>query len=533
MDTKYIFVTGGVVSGLGKGITAASLGRLLKARGYKVASQKLDPYINVDPGTMSPYQHGEVYVTEDGAETDLDLGHYERFIDEDLNKYSNLTTGKVYWNVLNKERRGEYLGQTVQVIPHITNEIKDFIYAVGDHSEADVVITEIGGTIGDIESQPFIEAIRQVSLEVGPENCCFIHVTLVPFLSGSDEHKTKPTQHSVKELQGMGIHPNFIVLRCDQPLEPGIFKKIAMFCNVKPEHVIENMTVPVLYEAPVMLEKSGFSRLVCLDLGLDPHELELDEWKEMVERIKNASKNVTIGIVGKYVQLHDAYLSVAEALRHAGYECGAHVDIEWIDSETITPDNVGDVLSNCDGIVVPGGFGNRGIEGKIATAEYCRTHNLPYLGICLGMQIAVIEFARHVCGLEGANSGEFDETAKDKVIDFMPDQYKNIRKGGTLRLGAYPCVIAEGTQMEKWYGQKEIQERHRHRYEFNNDYRKVLTDAGLVLSGRSPDDLIIETVEVPENDFYIGVQYHPEFKSRPTKAHPLFKGLVSTALNKV
>ena len=328
----------------------------------------------------------------------------------------------------------------------------------------------------------------------------------------------------------MGIHPNFIVLRCDEPLEPGIFKKIAMFCNVKPEHVIENMTVPVLYEAPVMLEKSGFSRLVCLDLGLDPHELELGEWKDMVDRIKNASKNVTIGIVGKYVQLHDAYLSVAEALRHAGYECGAHVDIEWVDSETITPDNVGDVLAKCDGIVVPGGFGNRGIEGKIATAEYCRTHNIPYLGICLGMQIAVIEFARHVCGLEGANSGEFDETAKDKVIDFMPDQYKNIRKGGTLRLGAYPCVISEGTQMEKWYGQKEIQERHRHRYEFNNDYRKVLADAGLVLSGRSPDDLIIETVEVPENDFYIGVQYHPEFKSRPTKAHPLFKGLVSSAL---
>lgn len=530
MNTKYIFVTGGVVSGLGKGITAASLGRLLKARGYKVASQKLDPYINVDPGTMSPYQHGEVYVTEDGAETDLDLGHYERFIDEDLNKFSNLTTGKVYWNVLNKERRGEYLGQTVQVIPHITNEIKDFIYAVGDHSEADVVITEIGGTIGDIESQPFIEAIRQVSLEVGSENCCFIHVTLVPFLSGSDEHKTKPTQHSVKEMQGMGIHPNFIVLRCDEPLEPGIFKKIAMFCNVKPDHVIENMTVPVLYEAPIMLEQSGFSRLVCLELGLDPHELELDEWKAMVSRVKNASKNVTIGIVGKYVQLHDAYLSVAEALRHAGYECGAHVEIKWIDSEQINHENVADILKDCNGIVVPGGFGNRGIEGKITTAEYCRTQNVPYLGICLGMQIAVIEFARNVCGLTEANSGEFDETSKNKVIDFMPDQYKNIRKGGTLRLGAYPCVIKEGTQMAKWYGVPEITERHRHRYEFNNDYRKVLTDAGLVLSGHSPDNLIIETVEVPENDFYIGVQFHPEFKSRPTKAHPLFKGLISTTL---
>lgn len=530
MKTKYIFVTGGVVSGLGKGITAASLGRLLKARGYKVAAQKLDPYINVDPGTMSPYQHGEVYVTEDGAETDLDLGHYERFIDEDLNQFSNLTTGKVYWNVLNKERRGEYLGQTVQVIPHITNEIKDFIYAVGEKTEADIVITEIGGTIGDIESQPFIEAIRQVSLEVGPENCCFIHVTLVPFLSGSDEHKTKPTQHSVKELQGMGIHPDFVVLRCDEPLESSIFKKIALFCNVKPEHVIENMTVPVLYEAPIMLEQSGFSRLVCLELGLDPHELDLGEWKTVVENIKGASKDVTIGIVGKYVQLHDAYLSVAEALRHAGYAKGANVHIEWIDSEEITKDNVAEVLKNVQGVVVPGGFGNRGIEGKIATAEYCRTRNLPYLGICLGMQIAVIEFARHVCGLEGANSGEFDETAKDKVIDFMPDQYKNIRKGGTLRLGAYPCVIAPDTQMARWYGAEQISERHRHRYEFNNDYRDVLRDGGLVLSGRSPDDLIVETVEVPENDFYVGVQYHPEFKSRPNHAHPLFLGLVTTAL---
>lgn len=529
-QTKYIFVTGGVVSGLGKGITAASLGRLLKARGYKVAAQKLDPYINVDPGTMSPYQHGEVYVTEDGAETDLDLGHYERFIDEDLNKFSNLTTGKVYWNVLNKERRGEYLGQTVQVIPHITNEIKDFIYAVGDHSDADIVITEIGGTIGDIESQPFIEAIRQVSLEVGPRNCCFIHVTLVPFLSGSDEHKTKPTQHSVRELQGMGIHPNFIVLRCDRPLEPSIYDKIALFCNVPTEHVIENQTVPVLYEAPVMLEKSGFSRLVCLDLGLDPRELDLAEWKDMVGQVKGATKTVTIGIVGKYVQLHDAYLSVAEALRHAGFACGAHVEIAWIDSEQITPDNAGDVLAGIDGIVVPGGFGNRGIEGMIVTAEFCRTKNVPYLGICLGMQIAVIEYARHVCGLADANSGEFDEDTAHKVIDFMPDQYKEIYKGGTLRLGAYPCVLAEDTQMRRWYGTPEISERHRHRYEFNNDYRETLAEAGLVLSGRSPDDLIIETVEVPGNDFFIGVQFHPEFKSRPNKPHPLFLGLVSTSL---
>ena len=553
MDTKYIFVTGGVVSSLGKGIISASIGKLLQARGYKVTIQKFDPYINIDPGTLNPYEHGECYVTADGMETDLDLGHYERFTGIHTTRHNSITTGRIYKTVIDRERRGDYLGKTIQVVPHITDEIKRRMLrtspdpsqggewpsaSVCDSTSSplgrsgevfDFVITEVGGTIGDIESAPFMEAIRQLRWQLGRNAVC-VHLTYVPYLKAADELKTKPTQHSVKELQGMGIHPNFIVLRCDEPLEPGIFKKIAMFCNVKPEHVIENMTVPVLYEAPVMLEKSGFSRLVCLDLGLDPHELELGEWKDMVDRIKNASKNVTIGIVGKYVQLHDAYLSVAEALRHAGYECGAHVDIEWVDSETITPDNVGDVLAKCDGIVVPGGFGNRGIEGKIATAEYCRTHNIPYLGICLGMQIAVIEFARHVCGLEGANSGEFDETAKDKVIDFMPDQYKNIRKGGTLRLGAYPCVISEGTQMEKWYGQKEIQERHRHRYEFNNDYRKVLADAGLVLSGRSPDDLIIETVEVPENDFYIGVQYHPEFKSRPTKAHPLFKGLVSSAL---
>ena len=530
--TKYIFVTGGVVSGLGKGITAASLGRLLKARGLKVAAQKLDPYINVDPGTMSPYQHGEVYVTEDGAETDLDLGHYERFIDEDLNKYSNLTTGKVYWNVLNKERRGEYLGETVQVIPHITNEIKEFIYSVGKKTNADIVITEIGGTTGDIESQPFLEAIRQVGLEVGRENSLYIHVTLVPFLRGSDEHKTKPTQHSVKELQGMGINPNIIVLRCDEPLEENIFKKIALFCNVKPDCVIENMTIPVLYEAPIMLEKNHFSDIVCRELGIYTGEPDLTDWNEMLDRIKNRNKKVTIGLVGKYVQLHDAYLSVAEALRHAGYVYGARVQIKWIDSETVNDKNAAETLAGCDGILVPGGFGNRGIEGMIATARYARTSNVPYLGICLGMQIAVIEFARSVLGLADANSGEFDENSNHKVIDFMPDQNNEMNKGGTMRLGAYPCKIAAGTKMAECYKTEEIKERHRHRYEFNNDYRDEMTAKGLVISGTSPDNHIVETVEIPENDFYVGVQFHPEFKSRPNKAHPLFKGLVKAGLDR-
>ena len=531
-QVKYIFVTGGVVSGLGKGITAASLGRLLKARGLKVAAQKLDPYINVDPGTMSPYQHGEVYVTEDGAETDLDLGHYERFIDEELNRYSNLTTGKVYWNVLNKERRGEYLGSTVQVIPHVTNEIKDFVYSVGKKTDADVVITEIGGTIGDIESQPFLEAVRQISLEVGRENSLFIHVTLVPFLSGSDEHKSKPTQHSVKELQGMGINPNIIILRCDEPLESEIFRKISMFCNVKPDCVIENITLPVLYEAPVMLEKSNFSAIVCRELGIDAPTIDMSDWNEMLDRIHNRPKTVTIGLVGKYVQLHDAYLSVAEALRHAGYVHGSHIKIKWIDSETVNDENVAEILSDCSGVIVPGGFGNRGIEGKIATAHYCRTHNLPYLGICLGMQIAVIEFARNVCGWKDANSGEFDPASTHKVIDFLPDQNDEVAKGGTLRLGAYPCKIATDTQMYRTYGKTEISERHRHRYEFNNEFRAALADAGLCISGTSPDGYIVETVEVPENDFFIGVQFHPEFKSRPNKAHPLFLGLVAAALAK-
>ncbi|MBR5926808.1 MAG: CTP synthase, partial [Firmicutes bacterium] len=496
--TKYIFVTGGVVSGLGKGITAASLGRLLKARGLKVAAQKLDPYINVDPGTMSPYQHGEVFVTEDGAETDLDLGHYERFIDEDLNKYSNLTTGRVYWNVLNKERRGEYLGSTVQVIPHITNEIKDFIYRVGTKTGADVVITEIGGTIGDIESQPFIEAVRQISLEVGRENSLFIHVTLGPFLSGSDEHKTKPTQHSVKELQGMGISPDIIVLRCDKDLEPGIFKKIALFCNVKEECVIENITLPGLYEAPLMLEKSHFSDVVCERLGFDVPKPDLKEWSEMVEKIKACHRTVRIGLVGKYVALHDAYLSVAEALRHAGFYLNAHIEIDWIDSEHITRENAAEMLSGCDGILVPGGFGDRGIEGMIIAAQYARENHVPYFGICLGMQIEVIEFARNVCGIADANSGEFDEICKNKVIDFMPGQSNEVNKGGTLRLGAHPCHIKAGTTMARCYGQSDISERHRHRYEFNNDYRQIMTEKGLCLSGSSPDDRLIETVELTD-----------------------------------
>ncbi|MBQ6229500.1 MAG: CTP synthase [Eubacterium sp.] len=539
---KYIFVTGGVVSGLGKGITAASLGRLLKARGLKVAAQKLDPYINVDPGTMSPYQHGEVYVTEDGAETDLDLGHYERFIDEDLNKYSNLTSGKVYWNVLNKERRGEYLGSTVQVIPHITNEIKDFVYRVGNETDADVVITEIGGTIGDIESQPFIEAVRQISLEVGKENSLFIHVTLVPYLHGSDEHKSKPTQHSVKELQGMGVSPDIIVLRCDEPLEESIFKKISLFCNVKEDCVIENITLPNLYEAPLMLEKGGLSDVVCRELKIDAAKPDLAEWNKLVDSIRSLNKQITIGLVGKYVQLHDAYLSVAEALHHAGYGVGVEVKIEWIDSEELTEENYEERLGKLNGIIVPGGFGDRGIDGMILSAKYARTHNVPYFGICLGMQIAVIEFARHVAGLPTACSGEFHDASDVKVIDFMPGQSDSVNKGGTLRLGSYPCVVTPGTLMERCYfpadsdkagAERLIHERHRHRYEFNNEYKETLTGAGLVVSGQSPDGELVETVEISDNDFYLGVQFHPEFKSRPNRPHPLFLEFIKKSSNTI
>ena len=530
---KYIFVTGGVVSGLGKGVTAASLGRLLKARGLKVIAQKLDPYINVDPGTMSPYQHGEVYVTEDGAETDLDLGHYERFIDENLTKYSNLTSGKVYWNVLNKERRGEYLGSTVQVIPHITNEIKDFIYRAAGAAEADVVITEIGGTIGDIESQPFLEAVRQISLETGRQNSLFIHVTLVPYLQGSHEHKSKPTQHSVKELQGMGISPDIIVLRCNEPLEESIFRKISLFCNVREDCVIENRTLKNLYEAPLMLEKSGFSGIVCRELGLETPPPDLAEWERLVQQIRNRSREVRIALVGKYVQLHDAYLSVAEALAHAGFAWNAHVQIDWVSSEELDPQTLEKTLQNVQGILVPGGFGDRGTEGMILAAEYARTRRIPYLGICLGMQIAVIEFARHAAGIPDACSGEFQDASDHKVIDFMPGQSDAVAKGGTLRLGSYPCHIAEGSLMEKCYRQTDIRERHRHRYEFNNEYRERLTEAGLMISGTSPDGELVETVELADHPFYLGVQFHPEFKSRPNRPHPVFREFVGSALREM
>ena len=526
--TKYIFVTGGVVSGLGKGITAASLGRLLKMRGYKIASQKLDPYINIDPGTMSPYQHGEVFVTEDGAETDLDLGHYERFIDEDLNKFSNLTTGKVYWTVLNKERAGEYLGQTVQVIPHITNEIKTAIYKEGQLTGADIVIVEIGGTTGDIESQPFIEAIRQVSREVGRDNCCFIHVTLVPYISGSCEFKSKPTQHSVKELQGMGINPDIIVARVDEPMPVGIREKIAMFCNVSPECCIENLTVPVLYEAPLMLEKSDLSTTVCKILHLDAGEINLNEWEEMLGRIHGRSKQVKIALCGKYVQLHDAYLSIAEALAHGRYETDAKVEILWVDSETITKKNVESLLKDADGVLVPGGFGNRGIEGKVIACRYAREHNLPYFGICLGMQVAAIEFARSVLGIEDANSSEFCPEGEHSVIDLMPDQY-GVKMGGTMRLGAYPCKVL-GKRLKTAYGAEEISERHRHRYEFNNDYREAFENNGMKIAGVSPDGTLCEAIEYDANDFFVGVQFHPEFKSRPNAAHPLFREFIRAAV---
>lgn len=527
--TKYIFVTGGVVSGLGKGITAASLGRLLKSRGLKVAAQKLDPYINVDPGTMSPFQHGEVYVTDDGAETDLDLGHYERFIDEDLNKYSNLTTGKVYWNVLNKERNGDYLGETVQVIPHITDEIKSFIYSVGKKTNADVVITEIGGTTGDIESQPFLEAIRQVSTEVGRQNCLFMHVTLVPFISGSDEPKSKPTQHSVKELRGLGIQPDMIVCRVDRPLTDDIRRKISMFCNVQPDCVIENSTVPVLYQAPLMLEQSHFCDIVCRELALACRKSDMSEWYEMVDRIDNRSGKVTIALVGKYVRLHDAYLSVAEALQHAGFENGVEVEIDWVDSEEINDSTVDKLLSGSDGVILPGGFGQRGIEGMVCAANFCRVRNIPYFGICLGMQIAVISYARNVLGYADADSGEFAPDSAHRVIDLMESQQGVSKKGGTMRLGAYPCQIRPGTKMAEAYQQEKISERHRHRYEFNNQFREEIENAGMVISGTSPSGELVETVEIPNHPFYVGVQFHPEFKSRPNRAHPLFKAFIAAS----
>ena len=530
--SKYIFITGGVVSGLGKGITAASLGRLLKMRGLKVISQKLDPYVNVDPGTMSPYQHGEVFVTDDGAETDLDLGHYERFIDENLNKFSNLTTGKVYWNVLTKERNGDYLGSTVQVIPHITNEIKHFIYSVGEKSGADIVLTEIGGTTGDIESQPFLEAIRQVSLELGRGNCLFIHVSLVPYIKSSGEHKSKPTQHSVKELRSMGIFPDIIVTRSDEPIDKEIKDKIALFCNVKPDCVIENLTMPILYQAPVMLEEHHFSDIVCRELNLnDLPAPDMTEWNEMLARIENRSRTVRIALVGKYVRLHDAYLSVAEALRHGGFENSAQVDIDWVDSELLTSYNVDNYLHGADGIIVPGGFGDRGVAGMILAGQYARENDIPYYGICLGMQTAAIEFARNVLGYADANSTEFAPDTKHPIIDLMPDQQGNLPKGGTMRLGAYPCAIRPGTLMERVYGQSNISERHRHRYEFNNEYRQEFQDHGMRIAGTSPDERLVEAVEIPGKRFYIGVQFHPEFKSRPNKAHPLFREFIKASLD--
>jgi CTP synthase len=529
--TKYVFVTGGVVSGLGKGITAASLGRLLKQRGLKVAAQKLDPYMNIDPGTMSPFQHGEVFVTDDGAETDLDLGHYERFIDENLTKLSNLTSGQVYWNVLGRERAGGYLGGTVQVIPHVTEEIKRFIYAGAENNHVDVIITEIGGTTGDIESQPFLEAIRQISLEKGRENCLFIHVTLIPFLKCSGEHKSKPTQHSVKELRSMGISPNVIIARADEPLSGGIKEKISLFCNVKIDCVIENITIQSLYEAPLMLHQNGLDKVVCRELSLEAPEPDLNEWRKMVHKIGERQREVKISIVGKYIQLHDAYLSIIESLNHAGFETGAKINILWIDSAGVTAETAGELLGGTDGMIIPGGFGDRGIEGKINACRYARENNIPYLGICLGMQIAVIEFARNVCGLERAHSSEFDETSPHRVIDIMPDQNGLLGSGGTMRLGAYPCRIAKGTLLSALYDTDEVSERHRHRFEFNNDYLECLTSKGLVISGASPDGSLVEAVELPNHRFFTGVQFHPEFKSRPNKPHPLFLGLVRAAFN--
>ena len=527
--TKYIFVTGGVVSGLGKGITAASLGRLLKARGLKVAAQKLDPYINVDPGTMSPYQHGEVFVTDDGAETDLDLGHYERFVDEALDEKSSVSSGKIFWSVLNRERQGGYLGGTVQIIPHVTDEIKRRIYDMDD-GETDVAISEIGGTVGDIESQPFLEAIRQVAAERGRENVLFIHVPLIVTIPGSGELKSKPTQHSVKELLSEGIQPDVLVVRTDEPITDDIRRKIALFCNVEPDCVIQNATASTLYEVPLLLEHEGLCRVVCRKLHLDCGEPDMTEWRALVDKIHGVHRHVRIALVGKYVGLHDAYLSVVESLFHAGTACDASVEIQWVDSETLTSDNIAQKLCGCSGILVPGGFGDRGIEGMIQAAQYARENQIPYFGICLGMQIMVMEFARGVLGYADANSSEFTPDGEHNVIALMPDQQGNIPKGGTMRLGKYPCITAEGTKLRECYGKEEIDERHRHRYEFNNDYRAEMQNHGLVISGTSPDGRLVEAVELPGRDFHVGVQFHPEFKSRPNRAHPLFKGFIAAAL---
>ena len=532
MNTKYIFVTGGVVSGLGKGITAASLGRLLKNRGYKVTIQKFDPYINVDPGTMNPYEHGEVFVTDDGAETDLDLGHYERFINENLTKNSSVTMGRIYSNVIEKERKGDYLGKTVQVIPHITNEIKERIYGF-EGTDTDIVITEVGGTVGDIEGLSIIEAIRQVGLERNPEDVCFIHVTLLPYIYGSNEIKSKPTQHSVKELQSLGIQPDILVCRTEQEIPDTIREKLALFCNVRKTSVIQNKTADCLYAVPLMLEEEGLAREVCNHLRLDNYIPDNSKWAEMIEKIRKIDKNnkVKIAIVGKYIKLEDSYISVIESIKHAGFENNVETEIELIDCETITKDTVQEKLDGFDGIIVPGGFGNRGIEGKITTIKYARENKIPFLGICLGMQMVVVEYARDILGLKDANSAEFDEKSKNQVIHIMEEQKGIDKKGGTMRLGAYPCIIKEGTLAQEVYGKTEISERHRHRFEYNNDYKERLEKAGLICSGTSPDGKLVEIVELSqkEHPYFIAGQFHPELKSRPNKPAPLFVGLVKAA----
>lgn len=531
-NTKYIFVTGGVVSSLGKGITAASLGRLLKNRGLKVSIQKFDPYINIDPGTMSPYQHGEVFVTDDGAETDLDLGHYERFIDENLSKNSNVTTGKIYWSVISKERKGDYLGGTVQVIPHITNEIKERVYRVAKQKDIDVVITEIGGTVGDIESLPFLEAIRQIKYDVGRENVCFIHVTLVPYLGKAGELKTKPTQHSVKELRSIGIQPDIIVCRSEKPLSKDLKGKIGLFCNLEGRSVIQNLDAENLYEVPLMLHEEGLDSLVCEKLDLQCGAVDNSEWEAMVDKLKNLSKTVNIALVGKYVELHDAYISIVEALNHGGLANDTNVNIKWINSVDFNSSNAKELLEDIDGVLVPGGFGDRGVEGKIEAIKYARENNVPFLGICLGMQCAVIEFARNVLGYEEAHTSEINPESVYPVIDLMPEQMDIDEKGGTMRLGLYPCKLVKDSFSGKAYGEELIYERHRHRYEFNNEYRKQLTEAGLVISGTSPDGRLVEIVEVKNHPWFVGVQFHPELKSRPNKPHALFSEFVKAAVNK-
>lgn len=530
MAVKYVFVTGGVVSGLGKGITAASLGRLLKARGYTVTMQKFDPYINIDPGTMNPVQHGEVFVTDDGAETDLDLGHYERFIDESLTKNSNVTTGKIYWSVLQKERRGDFGGGTVQVIPHITNEIKSRFYRNPSAENTEIAIIEVGGTVGDIESQPFLEAIRQFQHEKGRENVVLIHVTLIPYLRASQEMKTKPTQASVKDLQGMGIQPDILVCRSEHPLDDGIKDKIALFCNVPSNHVLQNLDVEYLYEAPLAMEKEHLAEVVCESLHLDCPTPDLKDWTEMVEYLKTPNTEVTVAIVGKYIQLHDAYISVVEALKHGGIFRRATVNIKWIDSETVTAENVDEQLKDVSGILVPGGFGQRGIDGKLQAIKYARTNKIPFLGLCLGMQLAIVEFARNVIGYRDAHSAELDPDTTHPVIHIMPEQLGIEDIGGTLRLGSYPCVLDKTSTAYKLYGTEEIHERHRHRYEVNNDYRDALTANGMKLSGLSPDGRIVEMIEIPEHPWFVATQAHPELKSRPNRPHPLFRGFVEAAL---